>query len=167
MAWEVADGDDITAEVFNNAAIGTGVILPYAGSSAPNARWLLCDGTAISRSTYADLFSLLGTKYGAGNGTTTFNLPNLKGRIPVGLDGSITDFNDRGKTGGEKTHTLTLAETPAHTHAVPLSSGGAPTSGVSGAGQSVFGSMDTDSKGGGGAHENMPPYLIVNYIIKI
>jgi microcystin-dependent protein len=62
-----------------------GVLLPFAGSTAPTG-WLLCAGQAISRATYAGLFAVIGTAYGAGDGTTTFNVPDLRGRIPAGKD---------------------------------------------------------------------------------
>jgi microcystin-dependent protein len=78
----------------------------FAGSTAPTG-WLLCDGTAVSRTTYSDLFAITSTTYGVGDGSTTFNLPNLKGRVPVGLDTSQTEFDVLGETGGAKTHTLT------------------------------------------------------------
>lgn len=94
----------------------TGVINAYAGSIAPTG-WLLCDGAAVSRATYADLFSLLGTTYGAGDGATTFNVPNLKGRVAVGRDSAQTEFDTLGETGGAKTHTLTESEIPSHLHA--------------------------------------------------
>jgi microcystin-dependent protein len=141
-----------------------GQITAYGGDAAPTG-WFLCDGSAVSRVTYADLFTAIGTKYGVGDGSTTFNVPNLKGRVPVGLDSTITDFNDRGKTGGSKTHTLTTAEMPAHTHGAPRWVGGSGDSGFYLSGGMRL-SSTTDSTGGGGAHENMPPYLIVNYIIR-
>ncbi len=95
----------------------TGVITAFGGSSAPTG-WLLCDGTAVSRSTYADLFAVVSTTYGIGDGTSTFNVPNLKGRIPVGRDSTQTEFDTLGETGGAKTHTLTSAEMPSHQHNV-------------------------------------------------
>jgi microcystin-dependent protein len=61
-----------------------GLVLPYAGSSAPTG-WLLCDGAEISRTTYSDLFALIGTTYGVGNGSTTFNIPDLRGRVIMGV----------------------------------------------------------------------------------
>ena len=92
-----------------------GAITSYAGDTAPT-NWLICDGSAISRTTYADLFDAIGTTYGIGDGSTTFNLPNLKGRVITGLDSSQTEFDTLGETGGEKTHTLTVNEMPSHTH---------------------------------------------------
>lgn len=92
-----------------------GAITPYAGASAP-AGFLMADGSAVSRTQYSDLFSVIGTAYGAGDGSTTFNLPNMKGSIPVGLDTSQTEFNSLGKVGGSKTNT--------HNHYVGLANDG-------------------------------------------
>lgn len=95
-----------------------GAVTAYAGSSAP-AGFLLCDGAAVSRATYATLFSLIGTTYGSGDGSTTFNVPNLKGKFPIGLNGADSDVDSLGETGGAKTITLTTTELPAHTHTGP------------------------------------------------
>ena len=112
-------GSTITIDSATEALAGdieaVGSIKMFAGSSAPTG-WLLCDGSAISRATYADLFGIVGTTYGSGNGSTTFNLPNLKGRVPVGYDSGQTEFDTLGETGGAKTHTLTSSEMPSHTH---------------------------------------------------
>jgi microcystin-dependent protein len=95
--------------------VPAGSITAFAGSSAPSG-YLLCDGSQLSRETYSSLFSVIGTTYGTGNGITTFNIPNLKGRMPVGLDSSQTEFNSLGLIGGAKQHTLTSNEMPSHTH---------------------------------------------------
>jgi microcystin-dependent protein len=149
-----------------------GVISMYGGSTAPSG-WLLCDGSAVSRTTYARLFSAIGTKYGSGNGSTTFNLPNFKGRVPVGLDSSQTEFNSLNKKGGEKTHTLTINEMPSHNHrteeiAAGLYSGWGNKSDngwVSAAVQGTGGNWNVGYTGGGQAHNNLQPYITVNYII--
>lgn len=108
-----------------------GVFYPFAGTSLP-AGYLWCDGAAVSRTTYAALFAAIGTAYGSGNGSTTFNVPDLGGRVPVGYDSGDSDFNANGKTGGAKTHTLTVSEMPSHNHGGTTGSGGAGTTGGSG-----------------------------------
>jgi microcystin-dependent protein len=89
-------------------------------SATPPTGWLLCDGTAVSRTTYADLFGVVGTAWGAGDGSTTFNLPNFTGRSPMGVDtggtGQITTAVSQAK--GESTHTMTSGELVAHSHGV-------------------------------------------------
>ena len=99
--------------------------MPYAGSSAPTG-YLLCDGAAISRSTYSTLFGLLATTYGSGDGSSTFNIPDLRGRVIAGQDdmggasanrltgltGGV-DGDVLGGSGGAETHTLSTAEMPA------------------------------------------------------
>lgn len=117
-------------------AIGSGLpvgsIVDFAGAAAPTG-WLLCTGQAVSRTTYAALFDVLGTTYGAGNGTSTFNLPDTRGRTTVGVDASqsnridITTYpNARtiGGTMGESTVTLSASQLPAHAHPASAASGG-------------------------------------------
>ena len=106
--------------VIANTLIPVGSTVPYAGLNAPT-KWLLCEGQAVSRSTYSQLFTVLGTRFGAGNGSTTFNLPDLRSRVPVGKDGYDTPYAAVGNTGGAKEHTLTVNEIPAHSHNILLS----------------------------------------------
>lgn len=101
----------------------TGSVISFAGNFAPGG-FLLCDGSEVSRSTYSRLFAVIGTAYGAGDNATTFNLPNLAGKVVVGYDVGQTEFNVLGETGGAKTHTLTSAEMPTHTHSHTMSSDG-------------------------------------------
>lgn len=144
-----------------------GVISMYAGSTAPSG-WLICNGSAVSRTTYSRLFSAIGTTYGAGNGSTTFNLPNLKGKVPVGLDASQTEFNSLGKTGGEKKHTLSINEMPSHNHDYSgivskyMGQGGGTTDAERLCNRA---SGTTTSTGGDQPHNNLQPYITVNYII--
>lgn len=137
-----------------------GAIVAYGGTLPPTG-FLLCDGTAISRATFSALFAVIGTTYGTGDGSTTFNLPNLKGRVPVGLDTSQTEFNTMGKTGGHK-----LLQ--AHTHgSITLTPNAGTTAGTAvkgGTGAPDY-TATTGSTGGGNA-ENLQPYQVVNYIIR-
>ena len=150
----------------DSAFVPSGVFMPYGGSSAP-AGWLLCDGSAVSRTTYADLFSAIGTLYGVGDSSTTFNVPVMMGRVPVGLDAANVNLaaaDALGETGGEENHTLTIAEMPAHSHNYYASSA---TEGNYGTGPgSDAPDWATSSSGGGGAHNNLQPYNTCNYIIK-
>lgn len=95
------------------ANVPTGAILPYGASVAPSG-YLLCDGSAVSRTTYSALFAIVSTAYGAGNGTTTFNLPDFRGRFPLGVAAAGTG-STLGATGGAIDHTHTG---PSHTHTV-------------------------------------------------
>lgn len=144
--------------------VPTGVLLPYCAAVAPIG-YLLCDGAAISRTTYAALFAVIGVAYGVGDGSTTFNLPDMQGAIPVGIGGSgVTALGD---TGGEQTHTLITSEIPPHTHTVYGTlncEAGATRRQLAAATSSDVASAST---GGGGAHENMQPYIATEYIIKI
>ena len=104
----------------------TGALTAFAGSSAPTG-WLLCYGQAVSRATYAALFSVVGTTYGSGNGSTTFNIPDMRGRVPVALDNMggtdadrLTVANTLGDTGGKEKHLLLVAEMPSHSHLAGL-----------------------------------------------
>jgi microcystin-dependent protein len=95
-----------------------GVITQYGGTTAPTG-WLLCQGQAISRTNplYTRLWGAIGTNYGIGDGSSTFNVPNLQGRIPVGKDATV-EFDALGETGGAKTTTLVTANLPSHQHGV-------------------------------------------------
>lgn len=146
-----------------------GGIIAFASDTIPNG-WLLCDGRAVSRTEYSELFKAIGTKHGSGNGSTTFNLPNPKGRTLVGKDSTDTDFNELGKTGGEKTHTLTVDEMPSHKHELIVNK---QQGGVNAALQPTWGTAfsSTDSgsvlaTGGDQPHNNLQPHIVTNFIIK-
>ena len=153
----------------NNKAVPVmpvGCVIPFAGAAAPTG-WLLCQGQAISRTTYAQLFSVIGTTYGSGDGSTTFNLPDMRGRVAVG-----SDANSIGTQRGEMTHKLTLSEIPSHSHpySAYLYSTGAENGRINsqeGAGVKWADPTNTRSSGGGDNHNNMQPSLYLNQIIKI
>ena len=95
-----------------------GSIKMYAGSNTPT-KWLKCEGQAVSRTTYSKLFDAIGTTYGAGDGSTTFNVPDFRGRVGVGVGmGTATGAtaHSLGQTDGSETVTLTVDQMPSHTH---------------------------------------------------
>lgn len=91
-------------------------IIKIWGTDSPPDGYLICDGSEISRTTYSGLFNVIGTTFGAGDGSSTFNLPDLSGRFPIGKDPGDSDFDVLGETGGEKDHTLVDSEMPSHRH---------------------------------------------------
>jgi microcystin-dependent protein len=116
QSWVLADSVEALGPRVANAErlAPIGSIHMFAGSNAPRG-YLLCEGQAVSRSEYARLFAQTGTTYGVGNGSTTFNIPDLRGRVPVGKASSGT-FATLSATGGAETVTLTEAQMPSHTH---------------------------------------------------
>lgn len=146
-------------------------IMPYPKATPPE-NWLICDGSAISRTDYSELFNVIGTEFGEGDGSTTFNLPNIKGRTIVGLDTNDTDFNTIGKVLGEKTHTLTVAEMPEHNHKMPIDSfvNSDSQTNVKSGGHVSYETQGqnyaTTSAGGSQPHNNIQPSFVATYIIK-
>ena len=140
--------------------------------------WARCDGQLLSISGNTALFSLLGTNYG-GNGTTSFGVPDLRGRVPVGVGQFRTGtFYTLGETGGQETVELTTDELPTHTHAVHASSAAGtteePTAAFPAGGGAYAVNRDVQMNaamsgraGGGGRHENRQPWLGLNYIIAL
>jgi len=177
---------DTFRDMLDNAIfrVGTcrviGEIVCYAGSTSPDAGWLLCDGSSLLRADYPALFAVIGTTYGAADGTH-FNVPDLAGRTPVGTgSGSGLTTRSLGDSFGEEAHTLITSETPSHAHTdtghthpegnavpavgaaiagVPIPSA-IPGVGVTGAGFAAIGTT-----GGDGSHNNLQPSLALNYFI--
>jgi microcystin-dependent protein len=149
-------------------------------ASAPTG-YLLCAGSAVSRTTYAALFAILGTTFGAGDGSTTFNLPNYTDRMPIGA-GTIAAL---GATGGSKdaivvshTHTATVTD-PGHLHGIQGTNSNASTGGGISGLDPAYGvkqnttsattgiSVANSTTGVSGTNANLPPYLGINFIIKV
>jgi len=178
-----------------------GTLIPFAGNATAlmPGGWLFAAGQAVSRTNYSGLFNVLGTIYGSGDGSTTFNLPDLRGRSIFGLDnmggsaagrislgllGNIASGTTLGSTGGEENHGLQVTETPSHTHSVSdpghghtynavnnnvgLGSGGTVYlsgmyTGTTGTG---YTGISLGNTGGSGPHNNTPPGIILNWLIK-
>ncbi|MBR0780465.1 phage tail protein [Bradyrhizobium iriomotense] len=177
--------------------IPIGASIDFWGSIAPNSSFALMYGQAISRTTYAALFSLLGTTYGAGDGSTTFNIPDLRGRVVAGRDDMGGPAASRltssyfggipsslGAVGGLENHTLTSAQMPTHSHGVTdpghthtytqsaafgASGSGAGINGATtgGATGSSTTGITIQNAGSGGAHNNVQPTIIGNKLLRL
>ena len=166
----------------SRALVPTGTVLAFAGSSAPSG-FLLCDGRAVSRTTYTSLFSVIGTTYGSGDGSTTFNLPDMRGRVAVGSDANL------GVKSGAKNHALTNAELPVLSGSIVMHSSNVGTNIqtvngvfkpaitnngkyrgggdlVNDAGTSSVGHFSLNI-GGGQTMSLVQPSLYLNYLIKV
>jgi microcystin-dependent protein len=153
--------------------------------ATPPQYWLNCDGSQISRTTYAALYTLIGTTFGPGDGSTTFNLPDLRGRVGLGA-GQGSGLTNRllAAIGGEENHILSIAELASHTHTVTDPGHAHQAGGVgatAGGGGFSFGNTaqqwstysnttgitGVNATGSGTGHNTMPPFLAINFIIKV
>lgn len=173
----------VATTAFVQAAGLVGEIKMWGTASAPTG-YLLCDGTAVSRSTYAALFAIIGTTFGAGDTTTTFNLPDYRGRMPIGVNGSYALATTGGSANAtlvSHTHTATVTD-PGHDHDAITQTSGGSSAGNQYA-NSFSGSVNTTStlmiqtattgitvanstEGSSATNANLPPYLAINFIIK-
>ena len=169
-AEEYAKKDELEEFINNKPNLPkAGFIYPLASSIVPEG-FLLCDGAEYGREEYPELFATIGVVYGAGNGVSTFNVPNLQTRVPIGSGSGY----ELGNIGGEAEHTLTVDEMPEHTHIVSNYasnvgwSGTSPSSSyLNNTNDGYVGSNNPESKSSGNSqpHNNMQPYTVVNYII--
>jgi microcystin-dependent protein len=162
------------AWVAQGGAVPTGALVAWSTNSAPTG-YLICDGSSQLRASFAALFAVIGVTYGSVDGTH-FNVPDLKNRVPVGRNSGQVEFDTLGETGGETSHTLTVAEMPSHAHggvtggsaSYFTNTGGARDTPTSGSTFSFAASHThtITAEGGGAGHNNLQPYLVINYIIK-
>lgn len=150
--------DHLVNKAYADSLVSGGLPPGFVGmwptTSAPSG-WLICDGTAVSRTTYSGLFAAIGTTYGSGNGSTTFNLPDWRGRAPFGYSATDTDFNAMGKTAGSKTVTLTTSNLPTHSHTLDHSHTGGTTSSDASHTHSIAHTHSSPgSTGGAGSHSH-------------
>jgi len=153
-----------------------GEIRMFAGNFAP-AGWMLCYGQLLPISEYETLFQLIGTTYG-GDGQSTFGLPDLRGRVPLHQGGGLV----LAQSGGQETVTLTVTQIPSHTHAATATTGTGNSDSPAGASSwaavaaPLYSTASTNAQmnasallasGGSQPHDNMSPYLTVNYIISL
>lgn len=167
----------LTYDASNNMGIGpavtsvspSGTIIMFGGTSVPSG-YMLCDGSAISRTTFATLFSVIGQNYGLGNGTTTFNLPDFRGLFPRGVNGSATNDPDagtrtsvNGSNVGNNVGSFQASQIQSHAHNITgiNSAGGTVRATIAGGGTSI--NYATDAAGG---NQTNPSNLYVNFIIK-
>ena len=126
QSGDIGDGQVTASKLGSDVVtVPSGIIMPFAGTTAPSS-YLMCFGQAVSRTTYSALFAAIGTTYGSGDGSTTFNLPDLRGRVIAGQDDmggtsanrltSPINGDTLGAAGGSESHTLTTNEMPSHTH---------------------------------------------------
>ena len=173
---------NITGKLTNSgggAVVPIGTVLDFAGTNPPQY-YLLCNGQEVSRTGYAELFDVIGTTWGAGDGSTTFNVPNSQGRVSMGV-GTNTDKNGHsgtwvlGDIGGEYNHKLTVNEMPSHTHnskyrrEFNYTAMGSYTHALASTATSGYEASEQSTNtysGGNGFHNNIQPFITYNKIIR-
>lgn len=167
--------DLIAANAANTGGTFVGEVRAFAGFIVPSG-WLMCNGAAVSRTAYAALYQAIGQTYGVGDGATTFNLPRLNGRVIVGTGANGLVERSLGDTGGVERVVLSVPELPPHghpyldkelgTYVTSAGASGGSFTAITNSTPEVDTSRTTSNAGGGASHENMPPFLALNYIIK-
>ena len=154
---EVEAIDNKVTELEKRISVGD---YKFSARTSNHEGWLLCNGGTVSRTTHAELFSVIGVQFGEGNKTTTFNLPNAKGRVAA----AINNNRPMGRSVGSEMHTLTISEMPSHRHSIRRDSFGSDD------GHALTATSNRDEShkanesgatGGGAAHNNMQPTLFV------
>lgn len=186
----IQDGDTTTAQkvlslvnnaitIINRHNCPVGTVAMFAGQNCPDG-WTWCNGATFKTSQYPTLYSIIGNYYGGDRAAGTFAVPNMTYRMPVGWgEGAPGVYGTVGSTGGEEVHTLTFNEMPSHGHDISATQIGWNTTGVfatnigAGSGWDYLGRADGSEKtravaqnsGGGQPHNNMPPYLVIKFMI--
>jgi microcystin-dependent protein len=154
-----------------DATVPTGVLSPFAGASPP-AGYLLCDGSEVSRATYSALYAVVGDTYGAGDGTSTFNLPDLRGRAIYGV-GTHADLNALGDADALAVADRTPAQSYAHTHTFTTANAGFDNVAVAAGGAALAALAShqytgtTDAASPAGTDAASVPHIALNYLIKV
>ena len=147
-----------------------GSIVPFTSDTVPE-NWLLCDGSAISRTEYDLLFSIIETTYGDGDGSTTFNVPDLRTRVPLGKGTATGEGGESynfqlGNKGGEYSHKLTINEMPQHSHEYDITRNDGTEGWARCGNWAAYGKHNTGKSGGDQTHNNLQPFTVTNFIIK-
>ncbi len=154
-----------------------GSVTPFAGplnrqtlDALERLGWLPCTGLEVHKENYRRLYRLVGDTFGATGNLETFRLPNLQSRVPVGVGNDHDNLSKRtlGETGGSEAHTLSVDEIPPHHHGIPRASRNVDDNHVNPLGRGATRTPDikTSQTGGGQPHNNMQPFLALNYIIR-
>lgn len=164
---------DLESRLIRTPVEPIGILKIWMAGTAPDG-YLMVSGQTVSRTTYPKLFALWGTTFNTGGeASSDFRMPSMAGRVPVGFDSTQTEFNVIGKKGGAKTHTLTVAEMPSHNHSGQgtvqflVNGGGGSDANISDVTGSRYKRVSyTTDTGGDGAHNNLQPYITVNFIVR-
>lgn len=153
----------------SSGGLPVGAVVWFPHNATPSGgTWLKADGQNASRTTYSVLFALYGTIWGAGDGATTFALPDMRRRSPVGAGGTGTGTlaNTVGSTGGEEAHALTSAENGPHSHTAPTYDAGGGGSWAAGTVDILRGTPSTNSSGSGTGHNTYHPVAVGEFWVK-